>query len=54
MCQKHWRWLPWRLKADINNSYQVGQERGLVRPTGMYFEACRAAKAYISSMEGNK
>lgn len=54
MCAKHWRMVPESMQKAIWHHYQPGQERGDMQPTREYFEATRAAIAYVEELEAKQ
>lgn len=52
-CSRHWFTLPKPMRDRIWRAYRAGQEEDL-RPSESYFEAARAAQAWIAEHLANQ
>ena len=53
MCARHWRMVPATLQSAVMQSFQSGQERGKLRPSGWWFASARAAIRAVAEREGH-
>lgn len=54
MCRRHWAMVPKDLQRVVWQTYQFGQEAGLVRPSKEYLAAAKAAIAAVADVEGQR
>lgn len=51
MCPKHWKLVPWGLRAEIRATYRVGQEKDK-KPSAEYLSAMRHCIRAVAKAEG--